>query len=124
MTEMAQAQVTIETTAVSLATPQTQVAEPACPLRLHRTQLRSFLERQRGKFVSVDFVKKDGTARGLNGRLGVRNHLQGGSDSLADRRHLTPYLCVFDAKEMGYRNVNLATVSQVRASGQSYLIEG
>ncbi len=37
---------------------------------------------------------------------------------------LRPYLTVFDVKSMGYRTLNLATVSAVRADRTTYSIVG
>ena len=32
-----------------------------------------------GKFLTIDFIKKDGTPRTINGRLGVTKYLKGGA---------------------------------------------
>lgn len=88
---------------------------------IHRTQLKSVLERLNGRFVGVDFVKTDGSARRLNGRLGVRVHAKGGVNrTVADSR---PYITVFDVKANGYRTVNLSTVSRLRCDRQEFAIE-
>lgn len=116
---------------------QEAVVEPALPTsslseagvtvgselpKIHRVNLEGLLRRQDGKFVGIDFVKVDGTQRALNGRLGVKFNLQGGVNSAISNDR--PYLTMFDAKAMGYRNVNLATVSRVRAQGQEYQVIG
>lgn len=87
---------------------------------VNRIYLHGFLAKQAGKFVTVEFTKLDGSNRMLNGRLGVRKHLRGGTNTVMapDR----PYLTVFDVKRKGYRAVNLSTVSKVRAENACYTI--
>jgi hypothetical protein len=89
---------------------------------LHRVNLHDFLVKQVGRFVTLDFTKVDGADRTLNGRLGVRKHLKGGTNKVAaaDR----PYLVVYDVKTKGYRAVNLATVIEVRAQHTRYTVIG
>jgi hypothetical protein len=89
---------------------------------LHRVNLHDFMVKQVGKFVGLDFTKIDGSDRSLNGRLGVRKHLKGGVNNVAgDDR---PYLVVYDMKAKGYRAVNLATVTMVRAQHTRYTVIG
>lgn len=85
---------------------------------LSRVNLKSFLIAQDGKFIGIDFVKNNGLARSLNGRLGVVYPLKGGenkSEQLANS-----YLTIFDVKAGGYRNINLETVSRLRAQHKVY----
>lgn len=89
---------------------------------LHRVNLHAFLVGQVGKFVGIDFIKTDGSVRALNGRLGVRKHLKGGLNTVAaDER---PYLVIYDVKTKGYRTLNLATASVVRAQKKRHTIVG
>ena len=88
-------------------------------VRLKRVNLKSVLRSQLDRFVSIDFVKLNGEARTLIGRLGVKS-AKGGVNR-ADRDDL-PYITLFDAQAKNYRNVNLETVSQVRASGKVYVV--
>lgn len=87
-------------------------------VQLSRVNLKTFLQSQLDRFVGIDFVKKDGSRRMLNGRLGVKSLLKGGRNKVEaiDR----PYVTLFDAQLNQYRTVNLETVSQVRASGKVY----
>ena len=96
-----------------------QIAQPE---QLHRVNLQEFLVGQVGKFVGIDFVKKGGSGRSLNGRLGVRKHLNGGKNTVEAQSR--PYLTLFDMKNSGYRAVNLATVARVRANGKEFAIVG
>tara|TARA_R110000824_G_scaffold175245_2_gene353549 strand:+ start:394 stop:645 length:252 start_codon:yes stop_codon:yes gene_type:complete len=75
--------------------------------------LESVLKATSGKFFSVVFVKKDGTTRIMNCRLGVTQHLRGGVSTL----DATKYLTVYDMQAKGYRAVNLATIKSVTCGG-------
>jgi len=66
-----------------------------------------------GKFFTVTFIKKDGSARIMNCRLGVTKHLKGGVSTLNPEQYLT----VYDVKAKGYRAVNLATIISVECGG-------
>ena len=86
--------------------------------QLNALNLRSLIEAQDGRFVSIDYIKNDGSSRTLTGRLGVVAHLKGGHTTvMADDR---PYITVFDVVARGYRTVNLATVRSMRAGGKVY----
>jgi hypothetical protein len=62
-----------------------------------------------GKFVTVTFLKKDGTVRKMNCRLGVTKHLKGGESTLdADQ-----YVTVFDMAKGAYRAINRDTIISV-----------
>lgn len=65
-----------------------------------------------GRFFTVEFTKKDGTLRRLNGRFGVTKHLKGGKTTLND-----DYLIVFDCHAKGYRAVNKQTIKQINFGG-------
>lgn len=90
------------------------------PCAVHRLNLKDFLVRQEGSFVSVDFIKKDGSPRTLVGRLGVRRHLKGGTNKVATMGR--PYLVMYDVQKAGYRTVNLETVSAVSAQHKRYVV--
>ena len=66
-----------------------------------------------GRMVTVTFVKKDGTLRTLNGRLGVKKHLKGGSSTLDPAKYIT----IYDVKAAGYRAVNRDTIKGLRVGG-------
>ena len=61
-----------------------------------------------GKFFSVTFLKKDGSVREMNCRMGVEKHLKGGVKTLTDN-----YICVYDMQAEGYRSINPETVQSV-----------
>ena len=66
-----------------------------------------------GLFFSAEFTKKDGTIRTINGRTGVKKHLNPESKGSAyDARELG-YLPVYDVQQKGYRLINLQTITKV-----------
>ena len=75
--------------------------------------IESVLKATHGKFFTVVFVKKDGTTRIMNARLGVSKHLKGGQSTLDPAQYLT----VYDMQSEGYRAVNLATIISVTCGG-------
>jgi hypothetical protein len=63
-----------------------------------------------GKFVTVTFLKKDGTVRKMNCRTGVTKHLKGGESTLnADQ-----YITVFDIAKGAYRAINQDTILEIK----------
>lgn len=75
--------------------------------------LATLLESSNGKMVTVEFIKKDGTLRVLNGRLGVTKHLRGG-DRTTDPNQ---YISIYDMQNKGYRSVNKDTIVGLRCNG-------
>jgi hypothetical protein len=63
-----------------------------------------------GKIFTVTFIKKDGSIRELNGRLGVIKHLKGGVSTLNPDRYIT----VYDLQSKVYRAVNKFTIQSVK----------
>ena len=79
--------------------------------------LNDIVEQSDGKFIAVSFIKKDGTLRTLNGRLGVVKHLRGGECTL-DR---TKYIIIYDMINKGYRSINRETIQSVTIDGVVHL---
>lgn len=71
--------------------------------------LAARLEQANG-FVTVTFLKKDGTIRKMNCRMGVTKHLKGGESTLDNERYVT----VFDVSKGSYRAVNRETILEVK----------
>jgi hypothetical protein len=75
--------------------------------------MSNFIERilnSNGKIFSVEFIKKDGSNRLMNCRLGVTKHLRGGSSTLNPDTHIT----VYDLQSRGYRAINKAAIINVK----------
>jgi hypothetical protein len=82
-------------------------------------ELASIVAASNGRFVSVTFIKKDGTERAMLCRLGVTKHLKGGESKLnADQ-----YLTVFDVQKEAYRAINKDTILSVKLAGNTYVQE-
>ena len=85
------------------------------------TQLRALLSSAGGTIFAVTFVKKDGTQRVMNARLGVTKHLRGGVSTTAHKKNL---MTVFDCQKGQYRCINLDTVTAVKVGGVEYRVGG
>jgi len=81
-----------------------------------------------GRFVSVDFVKKNHEKRRITGRVGVAKHTKGGK--LAFSPDEKGMVLIWestkrnrkDEKDKGYRLVTLNRVISVRANGEVYQV--
>ena len=80
-------------------------------------KLDQLLLNSNGKFVSVVFVKKDGTERKLVGRLGVKAALKGGVSTL----NADEYITIYDMQKSAYRAVNRATILSVTCEGATHV---
>lgn len=80
------------------------------------SNLQEIIESSNGKFVSVTFIKKDGTQRVLVGRLGVTKHLKGGQSTLDPAKFIT----IYDTQNEGYRAINRETIQSVRLDGKEF----
>lgn len=63
-----------------------------------------------GKIMTVKFVKKDGSLRVMNCRLGVTKHLKGGTSTLNPDKFIT----VYDLKSEGYRAIDKESILDVK----------
>ena len=77
--------------------------------------LEKFIQQTKGRFFTVTFIKKDGTERTLNGRVGVTKHLKGGVSRAGDQ-----YITVFDVQNGGYRAVNKNTIVKIKFGKEVY----
>jgi hypothetical protein len=110
----------VSTSVANSHKPKASKKMPKEVKQLNRVNLRTFIVRQNGLFVSVDYIKLSGEKRTLTGRLGVKAFLKGGQNNVEkDER---PYLTVFDIKLAQYRTVSLDTVSEIRAQGKIWQI--
>jgi hypothetical protein len=67
------------------------------------------------RFISITFVKKDGSTRTINGRFGVVKHLKGGYNTT---EHLKHYVTIYSVADKGYRNINLNTIKRIKTQGK------
>lgn len=86
---------------------------------LKRSELRSKIESQEGRFFTVYFEKADKSFRQMNGRTGVKKYANGGRNPAEGKPHLVNML---DRKILNYRNANLNTVHLLKCEKKEYVI--
>lgn len=74
----------------------------------------------KGKFFTVTFIKKDGSERVMNARLGVKKYLRGG-ELKYDPAEFN-YITVYDMGAKGYRMVNANTIKNLKIGKNEYVI--
>jgi hypothetical protein len=85
---------------------------------ISREEASRIIKSTKGKFFTVTFIKKDGTERIMNARLGVKAYLRGGKLPYnPDEKGLIP---VYDVKEQGYRMVNINTINNLKIGNKIY----
>lgn len=76
----------------------------------------------KGKFFTVTFIKKDGSERVMNARLGVKKYLKGGE--LKYNPADFNYISVYDMGSKGYRMVNADTIQKLKIGRNEYTVDG
>ena len=61
-------------------------------------------------FVTVTFIKADGSVRKMNCRMGVTKHLKGGKSTLDASKYVT----VYDMAKAAYRAINRETIIDIK----------
>lgn len=72
----------------------------------------------KNKIFSVKFVKKDGSIRDMNCRLGVKKYVTG--KGLAYDPEAYGLLTAFDMQKEEYRMINTKTLISAKVSGEYY----
>lgn len=76
---------------------------------------------------TVVFVKKDGTLRVMNARLGVYAHVLGTQPEATEKRKATltanNMIGVYEMPRAQYRTINLSTVRSITANGVTLKFE-
>lgn len=73
---------------------------------------REVVRKTRGRFFSVEFLKKDGSPRKMVCRHGVRKYVNGTGMSYTPAKF--GLMTVFDVQKKGYRMINLLTVRSLK----------
>ena len=102
---------------------EVSVSTPASgPIKLPLTDIIQLIKGTKGAFFTVKFIKKDGTERIMNCRLGVKKYLHGGElpyDPVA--KGLLPVWDPVAAKTSdGYRIINTNTILSAKIGGKEY----
>jgi hypothetical protein len=84
-------------------------------------EAKRLIKATNGKFFTVTFIKKDGTERVMNARLGVEVYLKGGQ--LAYDAEAKGLITVYDMKSKGYRMVNVNTIKYLKIGKNEYDVE-
>lgn len=91
------------------------------PGTISKEEAKNLIKETNGKFFTVTFIKKDGTERTMNARLGVKVYLRGGQLAYdAEEKGLIP---VYDVKTKGYRMVNVSTITNLKIGKNEYTVE-
>lgn len=85
---------------------------------ISKNKAEELIKASKGKIFTVTFIKKDGTIRVMNARLGVKAYLQGGSLPYdPTNKGLLP---LFDIQIKKYRMLNLSTIKQLKINKKTY----
>lgn len=81
---------------------------------MKRFTILNYIEKQKGKFFTVEFIKKDGTLRRMNCRTGVKKYLKNNGKQIK----ITPandngILRVFEVSKSQYRSINIDTIKRI-----------
>ena len=98
-----------------------EVAKPERePVKINRVNLRTFIKESKGRLMSLNYIKNNGSVRRLIGRTGVRSYLKGGVNKV--ERLDRPYLTMFDMQLREYRTVSLDTLMSFKFNGVNYQV--
>jgi hypothetical protein len=102
------------------AEPAPAPAEPSGQIDLDTA--KELIFNTKGKIFTVVFIKKDGSERTMNARLGVKKYLKGGELKYnAAEMGLIP---VYDIQAKGYRMINTKTIQALNIGGKKYTVLG
>jgi len=88
---------------------------------LTKQQAEDMIKASKGKIFTVTFIKKDGSIRVMNARLGVKAYLQGGSLPYnPEEKGLLP---LFDIQIKSYRVINLRTITELTIGKKTYEVK-
>lgn len=90
--------------------------------KITKKEFLAIVKEFENQIFSVKFIKKDGSLRDMNCRLGVKKHLKGGS--LAYNPADYELLTAFDMQKKAYRMINVKTLVTAKIAGSEYTIEG
>lgn len=88
------------------------------PIVVHRTKLESLIRQNKNKIFSCLFLKKDGTFRAMNCRLGVKKGIKGTGKPIHNESN--SYMTVYDMIKKNYRIINLDTMQLLEMGGKLY----
>jgi hypothetical protein len=88
---------------------------------ISKADAKTLIKATKGKFFTVTFVKKDGTTRVMNARLGVKAYLKGGELPYdPEPKGLIP---VYDMGKQKYRMVNINTITNIKIGNKEFKVK-
>ena len=78
-------------------------------------QIAELIKGTKGKFFSVEFIKKDGSLRRMTARLGVRKGITG--KGMAFNPSEKELMVVWATDKKNYRMINLKTITSLKVNG-------
>lgn len=81
-------------------------------------ELVKMIKSTNGKFFTCTFIKKDGSVRKLNGRVGCHIGVKG----TLNRKQKDNLVTVFDAKVKEYRMINVDTLQSLKCGNFEYKV--
>lgn len=82
-------------------------------------KFKQLILKNKGKFFSVEFIKKDGSVRVLNGHVGIKERHMGHNPA----SHCPEYVTVVEnlgADNYRHRNVNVNSIKRLAIGGRVY----
>ena len=87
-------------------------------INISLNEVKSKIHLTNGKFFGVTFIKKDGTIRKMNCRLGVKKYLKGGVLKYNPSDYnLIPVYCFV---KNSYRMININTIQELKVGGEVF----
>jgi hypothetical protein len=83
-----------------------------------QTEVLNKIRNSNGKIFNVVFIKKDGTIRHMNCRIGVKKGVKG--KGLSFDPLLKGLLPVFDMAKNAFRMINLETIQKLKIAGEEF----
>lgn len=87
-----------------------------------KTKAVKLMEETNGKIFSAIFIKKDGTERHMNCRVGVTKGVKGIGRKFEPKDK--GLFGVYDMASKGFRMINLETLKSLQIEKETYIIEG
>jgi hypothetical protein len=89
-----------------------------------KDRLGAYLEMEAsgGKIFTVIFVKKDGSRREMNCRMGVTKGVKGTGIKVSNARKRKGFIPVYDVKKNAWRSINLYTLKELKINRRTILV--
>ena len=89
-------------------------------IQLKRTKVLAKIEEAHNEAYDITFVKKNGEVRDMLAKQGVEHNLKGGRSMAVSPSN--DNISTFDCRAVGYRTINLGTVTKLTVNGIKYKV--